>query len=128
MILIQNIGKNVTRELIRGAFACFLLLPINILSLIGILIGLKSGLGGSAIKLALIIIFTNLSLVLLFGNLANKLQYKGTKAEKDLEIISKEILDESDEILISDRAENKLNLLKNIIFKTRVNLTYAFFI
>ncbi len=121
----ENIGKNVTRELIRGAFACFLLLPINILSLIGILIGLKSGLGGSAIKLALIIIFTNLSLVLLFGNLANKLQYRGTKAEKDLEIISKEILNESDEILLSELAEKRLNLLKNIIFKTRVNLTYA---
>ena len=121
----ENIGKNVTRELIRGAFACFLLLPINILSLIGILIGLKSGLGASAIKLSIVIIFTNLSLVLFFGNFANKLQYKGTKAEKDLEIISKEILNESEEIVISNLAEKRLNILQNIIFKTRVNLTYA---
>ena len=121
----ENIGKNVTRELIRGAFACFLLLPINILSLTGILIGLYSGLGISAIKISFVIIFINLLLVLLFGNIANKLQYKGTKAEKELEIISKEILDESDELIVGKIASRKLDKLKDISFKTRSNLTYA---
>ena len=64
-------------------------------------------------------------MVLFFGNFANKLQYKGTKAEKDLENISKEILNESEEIIISELGEKRLNLFQNIIFRTRVNLTYA---
>ena len=121
----ENIGKNVTRELIRGAYACLLLLPINILSLFGILVGLQSGLGSKAIQLTLIIIFINLFLVLLFGNFANKLQYKGTKSEKDLEIISKEIINESEEILIANLSEKKLNKLRDINFKSRVNISYA---
>ena len=121
----ENIGKNVTRELIRGAYACLLLLPINILSLFGILLGLQSGLGSKAIQLTLIIIFINLFLVLLFGNFANKLQYIGTKSEKDLEIISKEIINESEEILIANLSEKKLNKLRDINFKSRVNISYA---
>ena len=105
----ENIGKNVTRELIRGAYACLILLPINILSLLGILIGLNSGMGSQAIKLTLIIIFINLFLVILFGNFANKLQYIGTKSEKQLEIISKEIINESEEILVANLSEKKLS-------------------
>ena len=121
----ENIGKNVTRELIRGAYACLLLLPINVLSLFGILLGLQSGLGSKAIQLTLLIIFVNLFLVLLFGNFANKLQYIGTKSEKELEIISKEIINESEEILIANLAERKLNKLKDINYKSRVNISYA---
>ena len=80
-------------------------MPINILSLFGILIGLQSGLGNKAIQLTLFIIFINLFLVLLFGNFANKLQYLGTKSEQQLEIISKEIINESEEIAVSNLGE-----------------------
>ena len=81
--------------------------------------------GSQAIRLTLIIIFINLFLVILFGNFANKFQYIGTKSEKQLEIISKEIINESEEILVANLSEKKLNKLRDINFKSRVNISYA---